>query len=440
MKNIILFIFIITVFFTSCVPVSQQGTGSNGGVTYYSNKKLKYEDVVYDTRIRTALLYPYTGSPNDIMQPAVVPLSQSVPLLLEFDDLGTTYSTYNVKIFHCNADWTPSMLSEIQYLPDFNDYLISTFTQSINTIVPYMHYKFQLPRVKVNGNYMVVVYRDGNSEDFVISKRFIVHSNTINIGNKMRMSSVSGQRETHQQIDLSINYGAMNIVSPQDIKVVIRQNYRWDNAIYELRPLYIREFEKTLDYAYFSGENTFAGGNEWRSFDTRTVMSAGVNIENIRRDNGKIEVNIMEDKNRNFPSYNQQPDINGRFIIDKKETGEGEINADYIPTIFRLKLKEDLLETKVYVFGELTNWELQNKFAMSFDSSCTCYRLKVPLKQGYYNYQYVISNKLNSKNEVEFEGSYISTENNYDVIVYYRIPGTINDQIIGYLTFKSYYR
>lgn len=440
MKNYLLLILVIDLLFSSCVPVSQQGFGSSNTVSYYNKKTLKYEDVIYEDRIRTALLYPYTGSPNDIMQPALSHLSQSTPLMLEFDDLGTTYATYNVRLIHCNADWTPSMLSEIQYLSDYNDFLINTYSVSVNTLVPYMHYKFQLPRVKVSGNYLIVVTRDGNQDEYVISKRLVIYTEPLAIGNKFRYSTMGSQRDSHQQVDLTINYASMNIVAPQDIKVVIRQNYRWDNAIYNLRPLYIREFEKTLDYAYFSGENTFPGGNEWRSFDTRSVITPGVNIENIRRDNGKIEVNIMEDKNRNFPAYNQQPDINGKFIIEKKETGEGFINADYIPTNFRLKLKDDLLESKVYVFGELSNWELQNKFAMRYDSTCACYKLKVPLKQGYYNYEYVIKNKVNPKNEIELEGSYVQTENNYDVIVYYRIPGTVNDQIVGYLNFKSYYR
>ena len=122
--------------------------------------------------------------------------------------------------------------------------------------------------MKISGNYLVVVYKDGNKDDYVISKRFVIHSDILNVGNKFRNSVLASQINSHQQIDLSINYGSANIVSPQDIKVVIRQNYRWDNAIYNLRPLYIREFEKTLDYAYFSGENTFPGGNEWRAFDT----------------------------------------------------------------------------------------------------------------------------------------------------------------------------
>ena len=440
MKNYLLLILLTNIIFTACVPVSQQGTGGSQTVSYYSKKPLKYEDLCYEERIKTPLLYPFTNNPNDILQPALSHISQASPLLLEFDDLGTNYATYNARIIHCNADWTPSMLSDIQFLYEYNDFLINTYSVSINTLVPYLHYKFFIPRVKVTGNYVVVVSRDGNPDEHVLTKRMVIYADPLIIGNKVRYSTMGSQRETHQQIDLTINYASMNIVSPQDIKVVIRQNYRWDNAIYNLRPLYIREFEKTLDYAYFSGENTFPGGNEWRSFDTRSVITPGVNMENIQRGNGKIEANIMEDKTRNFPAYNQQPDINGKFIIEKKETGDGAINADYIPTNFRLKLKEDLIESKVYVFGELSNWELQNKFAMDYDSSCACYKLKIPLKQGYYNYEYVIKNKENPKNETALEGSYVQTENNYDVIVYYRIPGTVNDIVVGYLNFKSYYR
>jgi hypothetical protein len=35
---------------------------------------------------------------------------------LQFDDVGLNYPSYYFRIIHCQADWKPSPLSEIEYL------------------------------------------------------------------------------------------------------------------------------------------------------------------------------------------------------------------------------------------------------------------------------------------------------------------------------------
>jgi hypothetical protein len=61
------------------------------------------------------------------------------------------------------------------------------------------------------------------------------------------------------------------------------------------------------------------------------------------------------------------------------------------------------------------------------------YTCRTILKQGYYNYRYVYVPTGTSKiDEAYFEGTHNLTENEYDIIAYYRPVGARSDLIIGY--------
>ncbi len=95
-----------------------------------------------------------------------------------------------------------------------------------------MHYWFDLPRVKLPGNYVLMVYREGNQEDLVLTKRFMIFDNrvTLSSGNSQL---VSGRvAEINQQLNFVVNYKNLEVVNPsENITVVIRQNQRWDNVV-----------------------------------------------------------------------------------------------------------------------------------------------------------------------------------------------------------------
>ena len=54
------------------------------------------------------------------------------------------------------------------------------------------------------------------------------------------------------------------------------------------------------------------------------------------------------------------------------------------------------------------------------------------LKQGFYNYSYVVKTAQGLPDETALEGSYSQTENRYDVLVYFRPVGGRYDQLVGY--------
>ena len=53
------------------------------------------------------------------------------------------------------------------------------------------------------------------------------------------------------------------------------------------------------------------------------------------------------------------------------------------------------------------------------------------MKQGFYNYKYVLIDKENTLQEGAISGNFDETENNYKVLVYYRDLGARYDKLIG---------
>jgi hypothetical protein len=358
---------------------------------------------------------------------------QSTPLVLEFDEIQPQYSRFYVKILHCNADWTRSTLSEIQYLTDYNEFTIQNYSFSYTTFTKYVHYKFELPKVKVSGNYIIKVYRNGDQDDLIITRRFMIYENQINIIPNIQFSNIVENRQKAQQPDFSIDYTNYDLSSnPNDVKVVIRQNYRWDNALYALQPVYNKREEKILDYNFFTGENNFWGLNEFRQFDTRSLKTYKLNINYIdRTEDNRYNVSLTEEKSRGKQLYSYNADINGQFIIDKSESpGNGATESDYANITFALR--GPVPEGDIYAVGAFNDYKISesNKLKRKENGSLECV---IPLKQGYYNYLFTLVDKNKVRNEVPLENSFNITENDYEIFVYYKPLGTFYDILIGYL-------
>ena len=66
------------------------------------------------------------------------------------------------------------------------------------------------------------------------------------------------------------------------------------------------------------------------------------------------------------------------------------------------------------------------------------YECKILLKQGFYNYMYVLKENNNNKtNSSYIEGSHYQVNNDYYIYVYFKDIGNNYEQLIGYLKTSS---
>lgn len=439
-RNLLLFFFfsfLLSLLLTACAPVVQTGSSNSASSGSANQGNGTYEDKVFDRNIKS-IRFAYSG---ENLFSSVIPITQDQQLLLFFDVLelnnqADSYAEYNFQVIHCNADWRKSNLYNMDYLYEYNEFPITNEALSYNTKVPFAQYSFQIPRVKVPGNYAIQVYRGSNKNEVLFTKRLMVYQPLVNINAEIARSSSVAERDIRHQIEFLVDYGNINITNPlNDIYVVIRQNQQWFNAIKGLKPTFVSEQDRQVTYRHFDLSNNFYAGNEYRYFDLRSVNSFGQNVGDINKEKTPVTAFLLPDRSRKNEAYSQYQDMDGAYFIENAETRGGELNADYIRTSFFLKA-EEIPEGEVYVIGAFNNRVLNPENRMRYDASLGGYTTDLLLKQGFYNYLYYTEAKEDFSPYV-FEGNHFQTENQYDIFVYVRPIGARADMLVGYTSLNS---
>lgn len=396
-------------------------------VDYYEDYTgARLEDRAYRKNIKTVRLRPL----HDEYAPPIIRLNSSDKLLLEFDELYEDYKYYNYTLIHCNADWTPSDLLKSQYIEGFQEYLMDEYEYSMNTFVPYTHYNLTLPNTNMrftkSGNYVLLIYENDPNEP-LLTRRFMVQEGIVSIQASVNRATYLDYRFTHQEIDFVINNGSYVIPNPYtDLHVTILQNYNWQKGIFDLKPRFVNNGQ--IDYNY-DFENAMKGGSEFRSFDSKDMRQNTMGIQRVALDS-IYTAYLAPERIRALEKYSFDNDINGRYVVRKLDR-DGATEADYVWMDFFLLAETPFTEGDVHVNGAFCDWQATQDNRLQYDFDKKAYRGQVLMKQGYYNYQYVIKKQNGELDESPIEGSYWETNNEYMILVYHREIGIRYDRLIG---------
>jgi len=401
---------------------------------YYEENFLRYEDFTYRKNIRTVQLQKDDW---EFSAPAIK-LGSTEKLKLAFDDLDGESKNYRFTIIHCDASWQPSdRMLQSEYINGFFDDNINDYQYSQNTIQRYVHYELLFPTENLkptkSGNYLLKVFLDYDQNDLILTKRFMVIDERVNIIPDVHHATIIEEYHYKQEVDFSIQTSGYQITNPyQDLKVVLIQNDRWDNAITKLKPIFVKDNELTYDH---DQDNVFSGGNEFRTFDTKSLRWNSEYVRSISSDSAKKDhVYLFPGKKRNFLQYMSNRDINGKYKITRQESSLSgiETEAEYIYVHFTLIANEAVEDGSIYVFGALTDWKYSNENKMYYNKILSQYEATLYIKQGYYNYEYVyLKDNEKSGDESYIEGTHYETENDYAIYVYHKPLSSNYDQLIG---------
>jgi len=271
----------------------------------------------------------------------------------------------------------------------------------------------------------------------VLTRRFMIFDNKVAIGGTFRQP-IGDRQFSGQQIDFVINSVNYDLTNPnRDVKVTIVQNKRWDNAVTDIKPTFMNGNQLTYS---MDNASVFSAGNEFRYFDVRSIKYRTERVKEIYRDDSlKNHAVLQDDEIRSRKPYLFYNDINGYYLIkDNDAFSNSDIEADYVYAEFFLPYAAPESAGNFYVMGKLTDWRM-NKFSkMNYNEKRRGYEATLYVKQGYYNYEYVLSNDAKkSGDESVTEGSFWDTENDYYIYVYHRRFGTYYDQLIGFKKLNS---
>lgn len=391
------------------------------------------EDKIFVDHIQSVRLYPMGSSMESALDAPVISLADSRNLVLLFDDLAYDPELYSAKLVHCDADWKKSGLKDNDFSQSFNEYTIQEYAYSVNTRIPYIHYSFVLPQVTKSGNYIIKVYKNRNENDVVLSRRFMVFEEGVTVGASVVPPFQTEDRSSLQQINAVVNYSKLQVIDPStQIRVVIRQNQRWDNAKFLGKPTFLNQSSKLIRFEPLEGESTFRAGNEFRFIDLRFIRATGVNVSSIKVEESLILAESLVDTPRPGGAYSQYLDLNGQYLVltNDRPGGNPEVESEYVYTTFYLKADPG---KKIKLLGALTGWGRLPESDLMYDSKTDLYSTSLLLKQGWYDYQFGFEVSPGIFDSESFEGSYFQTENEYEVLVYYRALGSRYDQLVGYV-------
>jgi|TARA_B100001093_G_scaffold67483_1_gene57515 hypothetical protein len=334
--------------------------------------------------------------------------SSDEKITVVFDELNNKSRSFYYKIEHFNFNWELSKIRKSEYLDGFDNIRITNYYKSYNTLQPYIHYQFQIQnknlQLKKSGNYKVIVTdREGRN---VFSRKFILIKNSLNGTIEIsKMRNINFQN-SHQKLKVNIPCNNCNFNNNTfQYKLIVFKNYNLNDFRLINRPTF------KLSNSFIYDNINFTGGVEYLNFDNSNILSTNIEVsKTYSRDNYITELRI--DKVPEIYVY--EPDINGTYII-KNNNKNWFTESEYSKVIFSIQA-QNINDYPLYIVGSFNNYEKNENSRLK--KLKDKYQIELYLKQGFYNYKYLIK-----KNNMNYDiNSFWQTENIYTAILYEKKP------------------
>lgn len=376
---------------------------------------------------------------GDRLAPPVLTLDSDDRLVIGFDVMGDERLYLRYSIEHCNADWSPGQLIDTEVFDGFNYADIEDYAFSRATTAHYVHYTITLPnqefRFNISGNYLLKVYPEENPGETLLQVRFMVQEGAVNVGGTVTSRTDIDYNDAHQQLSLDIDTRNLRIRDPNtDLQVVVSQNNRLDNTVTLRHPS--RLMGSRVIYEH-NPALIFPAGNEYRRMETVNNLYPGMGVDHIEYHAPYYHHILNLDKPRANRQYQYDSTQHGRYFIREYNSENSDTEADYTLVLFTL----DMLPfpgADIYLDGDFMLRRFDERSRMDYNPSTGRYEKLLPLKQGAYNYQYLLLPHGDAQAlTAPVEGDHYPTVNEYLVRVYYRAPGDRYDRLLGVGTLFS---
>jgi hypothetical protein len=315
---------------------------------------------------------------------------------------------------------------------------ISTYRNSAIALTKYTHYKANFPDRNLqptkSGNYLLKVFLNGDTSRLAFTKRFLVVDQKLSMTAQVIQPSNQQFFLTHHRLQFQLDTKNFDVRYPQQqIKIRVVQNLRWDNSLLLNTPTFVRQ-----DQLQYSNENEMIipAGKEYRWLNLRSFRLLGDRVQRQVNTDKRFELFVKEDVPRLPRQYFFYRDLNGLYVNETIENLNPFWNADYAKVHFRFKPPGGLTypNAELVIMGELTNYGKDPDAKMVFNEEQRVYETTLFLKQGYYDYQYVLSQYADNRvvyDATPIEQNAWETENQYLILVYYRPLGGRYDELVA---------
>jgi ribosomal protein L28 len=291
---------------------------------------------------------------GDQLSYPIMRLNSGDQLELHFDDLDADVKYYSYTFVLCNTDWIPAMLSQFDYMKGFSNVRINTYRNSSLVLTRYTHYTCNLPDRNTtpirSGNYILKVFTNGDTSQVAFTKRFLVLDPKVSAGATIVQPFNTSLAKTQQKLQFNVNVQNIKPTNIfQQIKVVILQNYRWDNSISNLQPTFIKQ--NILEYNT-ENQALFPAQKEWRWVDLTSFRLQTDRIEKGDYTNSNQTLFIKPEGERKDLRYMYYRDYNGMYQLMNIEQNNPYWQGDYATVWFRYSTpdRKEMPGKEIYLF------------------------------------------------------------------------------------------
>ena len=369
----------------------------------------------------------------------VIALNGNERLDISFDDMTHEYRRYTYRLEHVGYDGQISdELFDSDYLYSTADEgIIEDYTPSQNTSVQYTHYSFCIPNAqmkpKLSGNYKLTIStEDDNDETVPVAVAFFgVVDTQVGLLPTCSTNTEVDWNEAHQQVSLRMDCSRLTLRDAEsEVKLLVMQNRRPDTAVRWPAPT--AQNGTTLIWEH-DRRLIFKAGNEYRKMEILSTRYPGMHGDHVAWFDPLYHYTLLTDEPRKHYLYDE--DRNGLGLVRCEDCTDADTEADYVVTHFALQMLPRL-GREVYVSGRWTESVQKEECRMHYNELTGCYEADILLKLGYYNYMYLCYEEGTGSTwqTATAEGDFYQTENEYEILAYYRPTGSRYWQLVGCVT------
>lgn len=378
---------------------------------------------------------------NPYAPPVIALDDEGDRIVVSFDELSDDRRYMRYSLTHCDAFWRPEELVVSEYLDGFNEGVVDDYAFSQATLVHYVHYTITIPdadrgiRITQPGNYLLRVYDEVDPEVTLLQARFGVSDFSAPVSAEVTSRTDIDFNKSHQQVTFTVDTGHLSISDPySELKVVVSQNSRVDNEVVVSTPLRVNGNKLMFEH---DKRLVFPAGNEYRRFETVSTSYPGMGVDQIvyaepmEYDNPYYNMVLATDYPRRDSGYEYDRTQQGRYVVRDANADDSNVGADYVMVHFSLEMPE-IPDATVFLDGDFVNRRFDSESAMVYDRGRGRYEKSMLLKQGAYNYQYVVvPYGSHSGLTAMVEGDFYPTGNEYLIKVYHRPKSSRFDRLVG---------
>lgn len=376
---------------------------------------------------------------GDDFAPAIAVLGTDDRIIISFDELSDDREFFRYSLVHCNANWQPSGLLDSEFLDGFNEGTIDNYEFSQATTAHYVHYSLAIPNEqvspKLSGNYLLKIYPENDPDKTLLQVRFMLSEATARTTVQAAAQTDIDYNKAHQQLSITVDTDGAQVDDPfNDLIVVADQNGRLDNERMLRHPLRVQGRKAIYEH---SAPLIFEAGNEYRRFETVSTSYPGMGVEGIEFFDPYYNFTLYGDERRDDEPYVYDQTQNGRYFVREYNSDNSDTEADYVVVHFSLDYPNET-GAMIFLDGDFTQRRFDDNSRMFYNYATGRYERAMFLKQGAYNYQYLIvppGAKRGYTNAIE--GDKYQTINEYNVRVYHRRRGERYDRLIGSATCRT---